>query len=272
MESSTPAQPGSEDWIGAFQNRVEAVALAIEERARKDNEAAVRRQEAKLDADEEKRESDIKEQRRREKAMKVRRNTLRQAWLAQSLLMDAKVPTDTWFDHTPDFSIKRLPKRLEYGPRIASVAFSGWVMRGGLLITTDLDSPLAIAVKTYPHNQEIDNTSRAVPVSGDNIFKCTPGHLYTIALREERSRRPGGTCDELGLYQLCTTKIDLVSLDPKVPEKIDELDETIFDLTSSLRRPNPPHWDMSLDEQVLGFMANLVAQKVVNPTRRENYS
>ena len=146
-------QPDESDWINTFLGDVDKVAQQIEKKAEQNKQFALEKLKQKMDAD-------AGARAHAEELMNRRNETLRKAWFAQALLVN-KYPMDEWIDLRPDFDTKGVfrKKIKRTRKRMASIAFSGWALdeRGKLLITTDLDNPLAIAKREYPRDPKADS-------------------------------------------------------------------------------------------------------------------
>lgn len=119
-----------------------------------------------------------------------------------------------------------------------------------MLITPDLDAPLAIVEREYPRNDEIDNANE---------------RIYERAISDEE-RRSYGLDEVNGLYNLCTVK--------NTPHAI--TDRNIREITELINNDKFVYRDYrdivgceeDTDDKIQQNIADLVAEKVINPEKK----
>lgn len=258
-------QPDESDWIKAFLGDVDKVAQQIEKKAEQNKQFALEKLKQEMDAD-------AAAQSHAEALINQRNETLRKAWLAQALLVENEIPTDEWIDLRPDFDTKGiLRKKIKrIRGRMASIAFSGWALdeRGKLLITTDLDNPLAIAKREYPRDPKADSlTVYRYYRDHEDFLRKERLNVYQEARVDENLRTydPRYRDDKInGWCHLCTVENKLI---PVTANNIKEVNQCINDNWFEIRDrtielDNNPDVDYKLQK----IMAVAIAKKIKNPT------
>ena len=250
-------EPKSQDWMNDFLKDVDKAAKDIERRSQRDNEIALQQLSEEFDVD-------IEARRREQEAIARRDITLKKAWLAQTALKENNIPTDEWIDYRPDFDTRGIfrKKIRRERNRIASIAFSGWALdkRGNVLITTDADNPLAIAIREYPRDAKVDSLTEYrhyldMNKVWVNIYKEAAGDeiLRTYDIRDKIN----------GWYNLCTVENKLMHVKTN---NIKEVNQQLED-----NRPFIYNHDISLDGssdvdyEIQKMMVAALAAKVKNP-------
>ena len=260
-----PKQPDKSDWIKAFLGDVDKVAQQIEKKAEQNKQFALGKLKQEMDAD-------AAAQSHAEALINRRNETLRRAWLAQALLVENEIPTDEWIDLRPDFDTRGIfrKKIKRTRERMASIAFSGWALddRGKVLITTDPDNPLAIAVREYPRDPKVDSVTiyrryrDHEDFSGKELI-----NIYEKARVDENLRTydPRVRPRKLnGLHHLCTVENKLI---PVTTNNIKEVNQYIHDNWFEIRDYTIEFGDNTdVDYRLQKMMAVAIAKKIKNPT------
>ncbi len=258
-------QPDESDWIKAFLGDVDKVAQQIEKKAEQNKQFALGKLKQEMDAD-------AAAQSHAEALINRRNETLRRAWLAQALLVENEIPTDEWIDLRPDFDTRGIfrKKIKRTRERMASIAFSGWALddRGKVLITTDPDNPLAIAVREYPRDPKVDSVTiyrryrDHEDFSGKELI-----NIYEKARVDENLRTydPRVRPRKLnGLHHLCTVENKLI---PVTTNNIKEVNQYIHDNWFEIRDYTIEFGDNTdVDYRLQKMMAVAIAKKIKNPT------
>jgi hypothetical protein len=259
-----PKQPDKSDWMGAFLDDINEVKKQIEEKAARDEKFALEKIKQKMDAD-------AGARAHAEELMNRRNETLRKAWFAQALLVN-KYPMDEWIDLRPDFDTKGVfrKKIKRTRKRMASIAFSGWALdeRGKLLITTDLDNPLAIAKREYPRDPKADSlTVYRYYRDHEDFLRKERLNVYQEARVDENLRTydPRDRADKLnGWHHLCTVENKLI---PVTTNNIKEVNQYIHDNWFEIRDYTIEFGDNTdVDYRLQKMMAVAIAKKIKNPT------
>ena len=258
-------QPDESDWIKAFLGDVDKVAQQIEKKAEQNKQFALEKLKQEMDAD-------AAAQSHAEALINQRNETLRKAWLAQALLVENEIPTDEWIDLRPDFDTRGIfrKKIKRTRERMASIAFSGWALddRGKVLITTDPDNPLAIAVREYPRDPKVDSvTAYRYYRDWEDFSRKAWINIYKEAMIDENLRTydPRYRDDKInGWCHLCTVENKLI---PVAANNIKEVNQYINDNWFEIRDrtielDNNPDVDYKLQK----IMAVAIAKKIKNPT------
>ena len=257
-------QPDESDWINTFLGDVDKVAQQIEKKAEQNKQFALEKLKQKMDAD-------AGARAHAEELMNRRNETLRKAWFAQALLVN-KYPMDEWIDLRPDFDTKGVfrKKIKRTRKRMASIAFSGWALdeRGKLLITTDLDNPLAIAKREYPRDPKADSlTVYRYYRDNEDFLRKERFNVYQEARVDENLRTydPRDRADKLnGWHHLCTVENKLI---PVTTNNIKEVNQYIHDNWFEIRDYTIEFGDNTdVDYRLQKMMAVAIAKKIKNPT------
>ena len=265
MKRRKSRQPDESDWINTFLSDVDKVAQQIEKKAEQNKQFALGKLKQEMDAD-------AAAQSHAEALINQRNETLRKAWLAQALLVENEIPTDEWIDLRPDFDTKGIfrKKIKRTRERMASIAFSGWALddRGKVLITTDPDNPLAIAVREYPRDPKVDSVTiyrryrDHEDFSGKELI-----NIYEKARVDENLRTydPRVRPRKLnGLHHLCTVENKLI---PVTTNNIKEVNQYIHDNWFEIRDYTIEFGDNTdVDYRLQKMMAVAIAKKIKNPT------
>lgn len=258
-------QPDESDWINTFLSDVDKVTRQIEEKAARDKQVAMEKLQQEMDADAAARSH-------AEALINQRNETLRRAWLAQALLVENEIPTDEWIDLRPDFDTKGIfrKKIKRTRERMASIAFSGWALddRGKVLITTDPDNPLAIAVREYPRDPKVDSvTAYRYYRDAEDFPRKAWVNIYEEAMIDENLRTydPRYRDDKInGWCHLCTVENKLI---PVTTNNIKEVNQYIHDNWFEIRDYTIEFGDNTdVDYRLQKMMAVAIAKKIKNPT------
>ena len=137
-----------------------------------------------------------------------------------------------------------------------------------MLITTDPDNPLAIAVREYPRDPKVDSVTEYRPYYdswGDSKKAWINIYKEAISDEERRTYDPCDRADKLnGWHHLCAVENKLI---PVTTNNIKEVNRYINDNWFEIRDrtiefDNNPDVDYKLQK----IMAVAIAKKIKNPT------